>query len=193
VVIALVDRAIGGRLVHELGEADDVEVVAELDSGPEVFDQVREIVPDVALISTDLPSVDPVALCSRLSAELPVCRVVLLFGATVAPYAAVAAGAAGAVAVADLPGAAIWTVRRTVRGESLIPAQWAASILEDTTAPSLTATEREVLQRMAKGATPDAVAALHEVPPRLVHLNAGSALAKIHRAAHDEAALRDWA
>ena len=51
--------------------------------------------------------------------------------------------------------------------------------------PRLTATEREVLQRVAKGTTIEAVAGLHEVPPRLVHLHAGYALAKARRAAED--------
>jgi two-component system response regulator DesR len=189
VAIAMADVVARDRLVRELGEADDIEVVIELDSGSDLFERVHDVLPDVLLVSTDLEGVDAVALCSRLSSELPVCRVVLLYGATIAPYHAVAAGVAGAVALPDLDDTAIWTVRRTVRGEALIPAQWAGSILEDNGAPSLSATEREVLQRLAKGAAPDAVAALHEVPPRLVHLNAGYALAKIHRDARDKAAL----
>ncbi len=59
-------------------------------------------------------------------------------------------------------------------------------LLQSDMTPRLTATEREVLQRVANGATIEAVAGLHEVPPRLVHLHAGYALAKVHRAAEDE-------
>jgi FixJ family two-component response regulator len=52
--------------------------------------------------------------------------------------------------------------------------------------PRLTATEREVLQRLAHGTPADAVAAMHEVPTRLVHFHAGLAMAKLRRAALDE-------
>jgi two-component system response regulator DesR len=189
VAVAFPEGAARASLVNELDQADDIEVVVELGSAERLFEHVHDVVPDVLLVSTELPGVDVTALCRRLATVLPICRVVLVFGPTSAPYEAVAAGAAGAVALTDLTSNGVWTVRRTVRGEALIPAQWAASILDDSTAPPLTPTEREVLQRLANGATPEAVAALHEVPLRLVHLHAGYAMAKIHRAAHDAAAL----
>jgi DNA-binding NarL/FixJ family response regulator len=76
-------------------------------------------------------------------------------------------------------------VRRTARGEGLVTQQWAERLLQSDVSPRFTATEREVLHRVANGATIEAVAGLHEVPPRLVHLHAGYALAKVHRAAQD--------
>ena len=47
--------------------------------------------------------------------------------------------------------------------------------------PTLTATEREVLGRLAEGLDPTTIAAAHDVTAHLVNLHAGFAVAKLHR------------
>jgi DNA-binding NarL/FixJ family response regulator len=195
-VVAAADAAARARWNQELRVAPDVELVGELDEASAIEARVVEVVPDVLLMSTDLAGLDVVGLdivgldivglCDRLTRAVPASRVVLVSGQHDAPYAAVAAGAAGAVAADQLEGRVADIVRRTARGEALLPPQWAQLVLEGPAAARLTATEREVLQRVAKGATSEAVAALYEVPPRLVHLHAGYALAKVYRAASED-------
>ena len=47
--------------------------------------------------------------------------------------------------------------------------------------PPLTATAREVLDRIGRGSDPEPIAATHAVTPHLVNLHAGFAVAKLHR------------
>ncbi len=180
-VVIAADSATRDTWRAELRAAPDLELVGEDDTTAALEARVCEAVPDVVLVSTDLPGLDAVALCAKLDGTVPAARVVLVAGRHDAPYDSVAAGAAGAVTAGELVGRVADAVRRTAKGEALVPPQWAEQVLESDTAARLTATEREVLQRVAKGASFEAIAALHEVPPRLVHLHAGYALAKVHR------------
>jgi DNA-binding NarL/FixJ family response regulator len=185
-VVLAADTSLCARWRAELEVVDDVEVIGDGDAPASLAQMVFDLLPDVVLMSTDLPALDIAALCRELTDTVPVSRVVLVAGHREAPFDAVAAGAAGAVTADDLVGQVASAVRRTARGEGLVTPKWADKLLQSDTTPRLTATEREVLQRVAKGAPIEAVAGLHEVPPRLVHLHAGYALAKVHRAAEDE-------
>lgn len=185
-VVIGADKVLGASWRAELEAATDVDVLGERDVAAGLAEQVIDLLPDVVLASMDLPALDVTGLCTELTVTVPVSRVVVVSGQHDAPYAAVAAGAAGAVTADALVGHVANAVRRTARGEGLVTQQWADMLLQSDVSPRLTATEREVLQRVANGATIEAVAGLHGVPPRLVHLHAGYALAKVHRAAEDE-------
>jgi DNA-binding NarL/FixJ family response regulator len=185
-VLLAADSSLAARWREELDAVSDIDVVGEIDAAAGLAPMVIDLLPDVVLASMDLPALDITALCAELNETVPVSRVIVVSGQREAPYAAVAAGAVGAVTADDLIGHVASAVRRTARGEGLVTRQWADTMLQSEIAPRLTATEREVLQRVANGATIEAVAGLHEVPPRLVHLHAGYALAKVHRAAEDE-------
>lgn len=190
VVVLHRDAAVRARVLEVLERDGAVEIVAELSTPDELVATVQELLPDVALIeSTD--EIDTVATCTNIDDVAPVTRVVLLAAAG-APYAALAAGAIGAVETGgDLAGLGD-LVRGIARGEAVLPVDWAARVLDeydeigrDTTPTAfplrLSATEREVLQRLANGASATAVAGLHEVPVRLVRLHAGIAVAKLAR------------
>jgi DNA-binding NarL/FixJ family response regulator len=175
-----------------------VEIVADLSVPDELVATVQELLPDVALVeSTD--EVVTVSTCASIDEVAPVTRVVLLARAG-APYAALAAGARGALesegALSDLSD----VVHGIARGEAVLPVDWAARVLDeydeiarDTTPTAfplrLSATEREVLQRLANGASATAVAGLHEVPVRLVRLHAGIAVTKLARHHRDRRTL----
>jgi DNA-binding NarL/FixJ family response regulator len=185
-VVIAADKVQGAPWRAELDAATDIDVIGESNVAAGLAQQVIDLLPDVVLASMDLPALDITGLCAELAATVPVSRVVVVSGQRDAPYAAVAAGAAGAVSADALVGHVATVVRRTARGEGLVTQKWADMLLQSDVSPRLTATEREVLQRVANGAPIEAVAGLHEVPPRLVHLHAGYALAKVHRAAEDE-------
>jgi two-component system response regulator DesR len=197
VVVALGPGTTRRTLFDTLTADHDVDVVADVDRGDTLLGAVRELVPDVVLVSTDLSDCEPIAVCERVAELLPVCRVALVFHGSVVSPSAILAGAAGAVSAAELERDPSEVVRRLARGEAFVPESWAGWMLDEYNAraedasqhpgvaPTLTATEREVLQRLANGNTPSAVAAMHEVPTRLVRLHAGYAMAKLHRAGED--------
>jgi two-component system response regulator DesR len=201
VVVAGPDGLPWDEVVQALHAAHDLDVVAEVRSGEGLLDTVRAVVPHVVLLAIDLPGCEVLGWCQDAAEELPVCRVVLVSSGADAPYEAVAAGAAGAVSTAELTERVTTVVRRTARREAFIPSSWAERMLTEYAelheepapilpAPRMTATEREVLRRLAKDATPDAVAALHEVPPRLVRLHTALAMEKLYRARRDRALVR---
>lgn len=164
--------------------ADGVEVVLVRTDGDGLVEELSRTVPDVVLIAADVDRLDCTQLCGEIDAVLPVCRVALVSTDGNAPFAAAIVGARGVVPRAEvIADPALW-VHRVAGGEGSVPASWALAALaacEESGAPRLSATEREVLQRLAKDATPETVAGLHEVPAGLVRLHAGYALARLHR------------
>jgi two-component system response regulator DesR len=182
-------------LLDALAAEHDIDVVTDVSGDDALFASVRELVPDVVLLSTELSDSEPITVCARVTELLPVCRVALVFHGGVVSPSAILAGAAGAVSGSELESGPAEVVRRLARGEGFVPESWAGWMLDEYearaeearqhpgAAPTLSATEREVLQRLANGSAPSSVAAMHEVPTRLVRLHAGYAMAKLHRAA----------
>jgi two-component system response regulator DesR len=169
---------------EELVDDPATEVVGEVDAA-RVATVVHDVLPDVVLLHTDAPGLDVVPLCAQLTADAPVTRVLLVEGSRPSPRDALYAGAAGAIAAADLAGRVADVVTRLARGEGFLTPEWAAALLHDDVADRLTATEREVLQRVTRGASTETVAALHEVPRRLVQQHATKALTKARRAGEE--------
>jgi DNA-binding NarL/FixJ family response regulator len=162
-------------------DEDDLDVVATASSSGDARQRCLEQMPDVALIALDLDGDGGRGVCRSLAADAPVIRSVLVGDGDDAPRDSIASGAFGFVGPdADLA----WVVRRAAWSEALMPPAWAELILGELADP--TPTEREVLQRLAGGAAPEAVANLHEVTARLVNLHAGYALVKLQRQWADE-------
>jgi two-component system nitrate/nitrite response regulator NarL len=197
VAVALGPGTARRAVLDALATEADIDVVADVGAGDTLLGSIRELVPDVVLLSMQLSDCEPIAVCDRVADLLPVCRVALVFHGAVVSPAAIVAGAAGAVSASDLeaePGA---VVRRLARGEGFVPESWAVWMLDEYqaradearrhrgVAPTLTATEREVLQRLANGNAPSAIAAMHEVPTRQVQLHAGYAMAKLRQSAEN--------
>jgi DNA-binding NarL/FixJ family response regulator len=197
VVVAHGPGATRHELLDALHGAPDLDVVADLTSGEALVESIRELVPDVVLLSMELPHCEPIAVCDRMAELVPASRIALVFqGVTVSPVA-ITSGAVGAVSAADLWDGPADVIRRLASGEGFVPESWATWMLDEYGAvadgptggrgsPTLTATEQEVLHRLASGNTPAAIAAMHEVPVRLVRLHASYAMAKLHQAARDD-------
>lgn len=184
-VMILAPRARAALWTDALDRAPDIDVIADT-AVVDVFPAlVRDHVPDVVVVDLATPRLDAVGLCRQLSDESPVTRVLLVGDQIEAPVEAIAAGAAGAASVATFDDDIDGTVRRVARGEGVLTQLWASSLVDQDDGPRFTATEREVLQRLAKGGTVESVASMHEVPSHVVGLHAGYALAKVHRAATD--------
>jgi len=152
----------GFRLM--LGELRWVERCLSARTGDEALDLTRRYAPDVALVDLFLGSESGPDICERLVTERPQLRVLLISGAgRISAATAAACGASGFIPK-DWPAA---DVARAVQMVALgIP-------LFDENAPSgtelqLTGRERDVLERVAAGATNREIALELHLSPHTV-------------------------
>jgi two-component system response regulator DesR len=152
-----------GALAALLGLEPDLDVVAEVSRGDEVVAAARAARADVAVLDIEMPGLDGIAATSRLRAELPACRalIVTTFGRPGYLKRALDAGAAGFV-VKDTPARQLAdAVRRVHRGLRVVDPVLAADTLVAGESP-LTSRETEVLAAARHGGTvADLAAQLH--------------------------------
>ncbi|MEV5610383.1 response regulator transcription factor [Streptomyces sp. NPDC052225] len=152
-----------GALALLLGLEADLEVVAQVASGDEIVGRALECRPDVALLDIELPGMTGLDAAAQLRDEVPDCRVLILttFGRPGYLRRAMEAGAAGFLVkdgpVEDLAE----SIRKVLRGETVVDPALAAAALSAGPSP-LTAREADVLRASADGATvSDMAARLH--------------------------------
>jgi DNA-binding NarL/FixJ family response regulator len=196
VVFAHADDPQRTERVQAVASQDDLVVVGEAPDGERAAGMVEELVPEVVVVDLDLPGLPVVELVRELNHRLPAVRVAVRGDDDDAAYECVRVGAAAAVSAEVAPQELPEIIRRVVRGESLLSPGCAQRLSDELEAlvadpsrlvartPQLTPTEREVLRRLASGATPHEIAVRHEVTPRMVNLHAGLAVAKLQRAHH---------
>lgn len=153
VLIAEDMRILRDALVAVLQLEDDIEVVAELESGDQIVPRALELRPDVAVLDIDLPGIDGLTAAAELHQRLASCRVLILtgLGRPGNLRRALAAQVAG-FAVKDAPShELIKTVRKVAGGERVIDQRLALAALEMAENP-LSPREAEVLRRFGEGA-----------------------------------------
>jgi DNA-binding NarL/FixJ family response regulator len=163
-VFLLDDHEIVRRGVRELLEAEpDIEVVGEASTAEAALARVPALRPDVAVLDVRLPDGDGVSVCRALRSQTPEtgCLMLTSFGDDEALLDAVMAGAAGYVLKqirgTDLVGA----VRAVAAGESMIPRETAARLLDRAGEQAraagplarLTGQERRILELIGSGLT----------------------------------------
>lgn len=198
VFIAHPVRAMREHLEDELA-GTGVTVVGRAESGTDAHDRILALVPDVAVLATDLPDLDGPALCAVVHRELPACRILMVADHDDDhSFESLLAGAYGCHLVTQPSMRFLHAVRGTMRREALPTPGWASRILtryeeleatEDerrVPVPRLTPTEREVLQRLRDGESPRAIAERHTVPAHAVRIHASYAIVKLTRAIADE-------
>ncbi len=135
-----------------------VDVVGEAGSGDEAVARARELRPDVILMDLRMPSGDGVSATSRILADRPESRVIVLttYETDQDIVRAVEAGAAGYllkdISRADLLAA----VASALRGETVLAPSVATRLVTRMRAPvaeSLSKRETEVLSLVARGLT----------------------------------------
>jgi two-component system, NarL family, response regulator DesR len=143
-----------GALATLLGMEDDIEVVAQVDTGDKVLQTALESRPDVALLDIEMPGRSGLDAAADLRRELPSCRVLILttFGRPGYLRRAMEAGAGGFL-IKDGPVEELAdAIRRVLAGQQVIDPVLAAAALSAGPNP-LTDRERDVLTAAADGAT----------------------------------------
>ena len=170
------DHALVRRgLCDVLDEAEDIEVVAEAGDGAEAIQLARALRPnglDLVLMDIDMPGLDGIEAVRRLTAEHPDLPVVMLTVSMLERdlLAAVEAGAVGFLSKSIAPDALVRALRDFHRDGALPMSrtmaarvvghlraaahreQPACGAADESSAPKLTAREREVLELMSRGA-----------------------------------------
>ena len=146
------------------------------------------------LLDVRIEEPDARAVTRRIREWAPATRILTMVpGDDEDTYTVVVAGATAVVASDTAPDELARAVIGAARGESVLPPRVARRLVHDIDAwaqrsadplhppPTLTATEREVLNRLADGDTPATIADDHAVTPHLVNLHTGYAVAKLQR------------
>jgi len=142
-----------GALSALLGLERDLEVVAEVSSGDQVVEAVRQHRPDVALLDVEMPGLDEIEATAALRQAFPDVRVLIVttFGRPGFLRRAMQAGASGFV-VKDTPAAQLAdAVRRVHAGLRVVDPVLATESLFSGESP-LTARETDVLRAARGGA-----------------------------------------
>jgi two-component system response regulator DesR len=153
-------RMLRDALVGVLDLADDIEVVAAVETGDAIVPMALQARPDVAVLDIELPGLDGISAADRLRQWLPECKTLILTGvgrpgALRRALSAKVAGFMGKDAAAE---ELVQAVRTVAAGGKVLDPQLAFAAL-DVTGNPLTERECEVLRLTASGAEPTEVAA----------------------------------
>jgi two-component system, NarL family, response regulator DesR len=143
-----------GALAMLLGMEENIEVVAEVETGDKVLQIALEARPDVALLDIEMPGRSGLDAAADLQRELPSCRVLILttFGRPGYLRRAMEAGAGGFL-IKDGPVEELAdAIRRVLSGQQVIDPALATAALS-AGPDALTDRERDVLTAAADGAT----------------------------------------
>ncbi|KAB1928632.1 response regulator transcription factor [Micromonospora noduli] len=140
----------------------DIEVVGEADSGREAIPLAARLLPDVVVMDLRMPGVDGITATSRILAERPATRVLVLttFGDDDHLYPALTAGACGFLLKDAPPTELLDGIRRAAVGDSPFSPEVLRRLVQRAVharpgsppaLPGLTARERDVLNLVAEG------------------------------------------
>lgn len=105
-----------------LSRCDDIVIVAQAKDGATVIQCVRELVPDVVLLSMRMPDVDSIDAVRHIAKAHPKARILVIGVPEDRPRVveALRAGAVGHIPAADLPATLAVAVRRAAGGEVIL-------------------------------------------------------------------------
>ncbi|MET8087467.1 response regulator transcription factor [Micromonospora sp. NPDC005237] len=140
----------------------DIEVVGEADNGREAVVLAARLIPDVVVMDLRMPGVDGITATSRILAERPATRVLVLttFGEDDHLYPALSAGACGFLLKDAPPTELLDGIRRAAAGDSpftpevlhrLVQRAVRARAEPPRPVQGLTAREQDVLTLVAEG------------------------------------------
>ncbi|WP_433429650.1 response regulator [Nonomuraea sp. CA-141351] len=191
VMLAEDQGMVRGALASLLGLEPDIEVAGEAADGVEAVAVAAEVQPDIALLDIEMPGMDGLAACAKITQEVPGCRVMILttFGRPGYLRTAMEAGAS-AFMVKDSPARELAAaIRRVHAGERVIDPGLAAAALSAGPNP-LSGRERDVLEAAADGSTIGDIAHKLHLSEGTVRNYLSSAIQKTHARNRIEAVQR---
>ena len=166
----------GLRTALELSD-EVVVVVGEASSGEEAVERAAELTPDVVFMDVRMPGIDGIEATRRIKEASPETKVILITidESRGAISEAIQAGVSGYLLKDASADALVDAAQRAIEGGAVIHPQLAKTFIEEVhladapaeTAP-LSKREREILQKIANGATTKLVAVELGISPHTV-------------------------
>ena len=169
----------GLRTALELSD-EVVVVVGEAATGEEAVERARELTPDVVFMDVRMPGMDGIEATRRIREAAPETKVILITidESRGAVAEAIQAGVSGYLLKDASPDALVDAARNAVEGNAVIHPQLTKTFIEEARmegggsgeqkSPSLSKREREILQKVADGATTRQVATDLGISPHTV-------------------------
>ena len=132
---------------------DDLAVVGTAENGKEAIPLVRSLKPDIILMDLRMPVMDGVETTSRIHAEFPEIKIVILttYGTSADVASAVKAGASAAL-VKDTPNDELLTaIRAIAAGKRVFSREISRTIADNSESPELTSRQKEILKLVVDG------------------------------------------
>ena len=143
-----------------IGSRQDLELVAEAESGKQAIELFREHLPDVALVDLKLPDIHGVDVIKAMREINPEARIIVLttFLGDVQALHALKAGACAYLSKGTLRRDLVESIRAVYAGERLVEPDVAKELAQHAADESLTNREVEVLKLIADGCSNKLVA-----------------------------------
>lgn len=168
-------------VLQAIKEAPDIEVVGEAGTGPELWNRLAEVRPDVVLLDLQMPDFEPLQESSRIQELYPDTGIVVLtiFGDQQHVQALVKAGAGGYLLKEEEASTVVRVIRKVAAGKVSYSEDILAKVGRGTTVPPLTKREREVLKLVAQGKTSGQIARELVLVKRTVDFHVENACRKL--------------
>jgi DNA-binding NarL/FixJ family response regulator len=145
------------------GQADDLELVACVETGEQVVEAVERLRPEVVIVDVRLPGVDGISVVKQISQAAPEVKTVVFsaYGDKRLLSDALSAGADGYVLKGSPPEDLLRAVRTVSAGKPFVDPSLSPALLMSQVGPDapLSEREREILQLLAGGLHTQQVAA----------------------------------
>jgi len=167
----------------------DMEVVSEAENGKLAVQLARTLSPDLVIMDLVMPVMDGVEASRLIKAESPETKILILttFGTSADISCALNAGATGAVMKDTPDDKLLSTMRRIIKGETIIAPEIEHMIKNEPAPPKLTARQLDILSSIARGFTNRDIALQLGLKPSGVRVHIDAILAKLCAATRAEA------
>jgi len=181
-VLTVDDHALLREGIAALVDAEpDMELVAEACDGQEAIEQYRRHRPDVTLMDIQMPNLNGTEAISRIRAEFPDARIIVLstYSGDVQVLRAIKAGARGYILKGHVHRELLDAIRSVHAGHKRLPPEIAAELAEHAAEDALTQREIDVLRLIAAGNGNKQIADKLSIGETTVKSHIGNILSKL--------------